>query len=51
VRGGIAVAEAVVGDGFLAAAQEGGEVVVHAGAIAGKSPAGNCGIDGGKPGG
>jgi hypothetical protein len=41
VRGGIAVAEAVVGDGFLAAAQEGGEVRVHGGKMAARGAVGN----------
>jgi hypothetical protein len=35
VRGGIAVAEGVVGDGFLATAEQGGEVRVEHGGIMG----------------
>jgi hypothetical protein len=39
VRGGIAVAEGVIGDGFLAAAEQGGEVRVEHGGIMGFSGA------------
>ena len=49
MRGRIAVAEGVVGDRFLAAAEQGGEVVVHADAVARNAAAGNCGIDAAEP--
>src|SRR5688500_880587 len=49
MRGGIAVAEGVIGDRFLAAAEKGGEVVVHGDAVAGNVTAGNCGIDAAEP--
>ena len=47
--GGVAVAEGVIGNRFLAAAEEVGEVVVHGDAVARNVTAGNCGIDAAEP--
>ena len=49
MRGRVSIAKDVVGDRFLAAAEQGGEVVVHADAVARNAAAGNCGIDAAEP--